>query len=178
MADTFEITVQRADEAATRLNTLSTTLDRICVETAEPELRGIVTFLEGQVKLLTPHDTGVTRDSIESDVRVSGMSLEGIVFSSLPQTPALEFGRAPGSTPPPYRALVPWVKKKFGADGNEAVGIAIAVAKTIGKKGFQTLEYGSKQRMFEDAWNENAGDVARMLERIGVHVSAELLRTL
>lgn len=43
-------------------------------------------------------------------------------------------GRRPG-TAPPVNALIPWVNAKFGVGGNEARGIAFAVAAKIKKEG-------------------------------------------
>lgn len=43
-------------------------------------------------------------------------------------------GRKPG-TAPPVSALMPWVNAKFGVGGNEARGIAFAIAQKIKKEG-------------------------------------------
>lgn len=69
----------------------------------------------------------------------------------------IEHGRTAGSTPPPYRALVPWVwshRHYFDGVTTEAqcVGVAIAIAKKIGRWGFKSLPDGAKmyQKAAED----------------------------
>lgn len=51
-------------------------------------------------------------------------------------------GRKPG-TAPPVSALIPWVTAKFGVGGNEARGIAFAVAEKIKKEGTEYYPNGT-----------------------------------
>lgn len=51
-------------------------------------------------------------------------------------------GRKPG-TAPPVSALLPWVTAKFGISGNEAKGIAFAVAKKIKNEGTRFYPEGT-----------------------------------
>ena len=75
------------------------------------------------------------------------------VFNQAPYSGVIEVGRRPNSKPPPYRVLIPWVQRHITAShtlksgprkgqtiarkvrGDAAIGIAIAIAKSIGKKG-------------------------------------------
>lgn len=51
-------------------------------------------------------------------------------------------GRKPG-TAPPTSALIPWVTAKFGIGGNEARGIAFAIAQKIKKEGTEYYPEGT-----------------------------------
>lgn len=51
-------------------------------------------------------------------------------------------GRKPG-TAPPISALLPWVTAKFGVGGNEAKGIAFAVAQKIKNEGTRFYPEGT-----------------------------------
>lgn len=51
-------------------------------------------------------------------------------------------GRKPGVAPP-VSALIPWVTAKFGVGGNEARGIAFAVAAKIKKEGTEYYPNGT-----------------------------------
>jgi len=82
---------------------------------------------------------------------VIGNTLE--VYNQAPYSGVLEYGRRPGAKPPPYYVLIPWVQRHLKIDrviksgkrkgtstsrapkGSELIGLAIAVAKSIGKRG-------------------------------------------
>lgn len=51
-------------------------------------------------------------------------------------------GRKPG-TAPPASALIPWVTAKFGIGGNEARGIAFAIAQKIKREGTEYYPEGT-----------------------------------
>lgn len=51
-------------------------------------------------------------------------------------------GRKPG-TAPPTSALIPWVTAKFGIGGNEARGIAFAIAQKIKREGTEYYPEGT-----------------------------------
>jgi hypothetical protein len=75
------------------------------------------------------------------------------IYNQAPYSAVIELGRRPNQKPPPYRVLIPWVRRhitiehtfKGGArkgqtvrrkpSADKAVGIAIAIAKAIGKRG-------------------------------------------
>ena len=57
-----------------------------------------------------------------------------------PHAAVIEYGRSPGSTPPPAAALYGWIRRKMGLRGGAAHqskihGIAIAIARAIGQRG-------------------------------------------
>lgn len=82
-------------------------------------------------------------------------------------------GRRPGAKPPPYRALIPWIKAKgiVPRNGNY-VGMAIGIARNIGKRGIrpqpkiqQTIrEVNDKQTQNEIA-NAVREDLSNIVER-------------
>lgn len=172
----FEITVAKTEEAIKKLRTVETEIDNVSA-TLYDELEAIANWLTGEVQRRTPSSGASTlRDSIQP-VMTRGVSIQALISTPLVYGVPIEFGRKPGSKPPPYKALLPWVKRKFGVDDEEAVGIAIATAKNIGKWGFLTLKYQDKQQMFQDAWDENLSELHQKLEDIGIHVSEDLLKS-
>ena len=84
--------------------------------------------------------TGVTANTLE-------------VFNQAPYSAVIEVGRRANSKPPPYYVLIPWVQRHLkvkrvfktgkrkgqatsrAPKGSELIGLAIAVAKSIGKRG-------------------------------------------
>lgn len=62
---------------------------------------------------------------------------EARVYNVAPHQVFVERGRRAGATPPPARALVPWVERHFGVTGKSAYSAAIGLAKSIGKKGIK-----------------------------------------
>ncbi len=178
----FTVSVQRAKQHAAALKKTAAKMDGVSKDRAEAELRIIVEMLKGEVTQRMPTSSGSQSGGLKAsldegtEVREAGLSLEGIVSTPLEYGPPIEFGRKPGSTPPPHKDLIPWVESHFGISGKEAKSAAIAVAKNIGKRGFKGRPEGWK--MFENAWNDNAARIAGMLANIGVHISDELLRTL
>ena len=101
------------------------------------------------VKLVNENssDTGLLKNSIKIDRSVKGVRSIG---THTGYGLYIEFGRRPGK-PPPYRDLIKWVKRKKIAGSysiktrkrsgskkrqdKENIGLAIAIAKSIGKKG-------------------------------------------
>ena len=55
-------------------------------------VRKACALVERSAKKKAPKDTGALRRSIESQVRVSGNSIDGIVFTNLEYAPYVEFG--------------------------------------------------------------------------------------
>ena len=162
----FTIEVAHAEEHAKKLNQLALELDSRTTQVIADELEAIGVWLEGEVKRRTPTDTGSLRASIFSELRVSGQSLEELISAPLVHSAPVEFGRKPGKMPP-SAALKGWARRKLGDEK-----LAFVVARAIGRKGTKPNE------MFQKAFEENAGAIARKLENIGVHVSEELLRSL
>lgn len=161
----FQFGITGAEEGAARLRTLSAQMDNISIRALYNELEALVAWLEGEVKSRAPHDTGVLRDSISSEVRVGGMALKGLVSTPMIYGPPMEFGRKPGKQPP-SDALKNWTRRHLGDEK-----LAFVVARAIGKKGIQ------KQEMFQNAWKDNLSRITSLLNDMGVHVSAELLRS-
>ena len=131
----YEIEIRGMDEQLKRLGRFSQIADRR-LGTA---MRQSVSTIVAEVRPLTP--VGVSarlRNSIGSEVRQEGpLSIVGRVGSSLSDEvyPAvMEFGRRPGSMPPPG-ALVRWVHLRLRVPEEEAGRVAFLVARKIGKRG-------------------------------------------
>lgn len=99
-------------------------------ETIIQTMQGVIDlFLIPKFVSLGMNATGQWVNSLEPRV-VNGV---GEIWG-MDYTYWLANGRKPG-TAPPVSALMPWVTAKFGVGGNEARGIAFAVATKIKKEG-------------------------------------------
>jgi hypothetical protein len=72
--------------------------------------------------------------AMEIELTESEKTIVWDIWCRAPFARYYEFGRDPGK-PPPWRAMLPWVTKVFGLDGQEAESAARAVAINIGKFG-------------------------------------------
>lgn len=89
----------------------------------------------GNISKNNTTDRGGLTQSITQDVVHNNLSrYEIAIGSNLPYAASIEFGLDIGHRPP-YKPLVGWAKRKLGLKGKEAIGVAIAIAKTIEKKG-------------------------------------------
>lgn len=97
--------------------------------------------IQPEIKPLTP--VGVSsalRQSINTRVEGMGSTLKGVVGSSLSKEiypSVMEFGRRPGAKPPPAEKLLRWVHIVLGVENEEALSVAIRIARSIGKKGIK-----------------------------------------
>lgn len=82
-------------------------------------------------------------------------------------------GRKPG-TAPPVSALIPWVNAKFGIGGNEARGIAFAIAAKIKKEG--TDYYPDGTDLLEVLQSKEVTDYVN--DKIGTFVTIEINKIL
>ena len=96
--------------------------------------------VQSEVKPLTPVFQARLRNSIETKVTGIGSEIKGVIGSSLSgeiYPSVMEFGRRPNSKPPPASALLRWVHLVLGVPNEEAMSVAIRIARSIGKKGIK-----------------------------------------
>lgn len=137
---TFGYTIE-LDGAAEQLAALER-YDQIAnAELAEAMERSVVVAV-GAIRPLMPVGvSGQARQSVGSEVTRDGAgSIVGRVFSSIedpyPYPAVIEYGRAPGTMPPPDQ-LVRWVQLKLGVPEAQAPGVAFTVARAIGRRGIK-----------------------------------------
>lgn len=100
--------------------------DEVIIQT----MQGVIDlFLKPKFISLGMNATGQWLSSLEARAVNSNGEIWGMDY-----TYWLANGRKPG-TAPPISALLPWVTAKFGIGGNEAKGIAFAVANKIKAEG-------------------------------------------
>lgn len=91
------------------------------------------------------------------------------VYNVAPYAAVIEHGRRAGKTPPPARALIPWVSRKLGIRGDEAKSVAFAVARSIGKKGIKGkfVLGGAMERIKVAIEQEIVESVGKVLRSVG-----------
>jgi hypothetical protein len=129
-----------------------------------------VNFTRDQVKLLTPVFQQDLRNSIVSKVEGVGLSTVGRIGSKLTgiYPSVMELGRKP-TTPehqPPYESLMRWVEIKIHP--KNVVGVAIAVAKSIGRKGIKG------HFMFRDGLEKSKTAIIGFFDECGKAIAAHL----
>lgn len=93
-------------------------------------MQGVIdNFLKPKFISLGMNATGQWINSLEARSNNGSGEIWGMDY-----TYWLANGRKPG-TAPPISSLMPWVTAKFGISGNEARGVAFAVANKIKKEG-------------------------------------------
>lgn len=92
-----------------------------------------------EVRPRTPVFQSRLRNSINSEVTGVGMNIVGRVGSSIdsPYPSVMEFGRRPGSRPPPAASLERWVYLVLGVPQEDALSVAFQIARSIGIKGIK-----------------------------------------
>jgi hypothetical protein len=106
-----------------------------------------VVLIQKGVRPLTPVFTGRLRDSIEWEIRGTGVNLVGVVGSTLKKEiypSVMEFGRKKGAKMPPPKKLERWVQLVLKVPKNEIKGIAFVVARAIGKRGIKGKRFMQK----------------------------------
>ena len=89
--------------------------------------------------MLAPVDTGRLRASITTEIDSAVIPRWANIGPSVKYGRFVEFGRKPGSRPPPSSALVPWMKRH----GMPASG-AFALARAIARGGIKPQPYMGK----------------------------------
>ena len=122
-----------------------------------------VLLVEREVKENVPRVTGISANSITSDVVSSPAGVLGVVGSSQASVVALELGTRPHM--PPVAALEPWVKAVLGIrDPKEIKSVAFLVARRISQVGTEP------KKPFAKAAASTQGQVLAMFERAAQQV--------
>lgn len=105
---------------------------------------------------------GRLKDSINTEI--GGQEIK--IGAYVDYASNVEFGRAPGKTPPPSSALHDWVRLKLRVKPKDVKGVSFVIAKSIGKKGvkaqpflypaFKIKTHDLEQRLLKIALNETA----------------------
>lgn len=124
-------------------------------------------LVEREWKENLPRVSGLTAQSITSDVASSPAGVLGVTGSSQPSALFLELGTK--AHMPPIEALVPWVKAVLGiVDPKEVRNVAFLVARKIARTGTKA------QRPAERAIEVVEGQVVAMFERAAGQIAAHL----
>jgi len=124
-------------------------------------------LLEREVKEKIPTGaTGLTRQSVTSDVMSTPAGVLGVVGSSQPAALFVEEGTRPHMPPP--AALQPWVRAVLGLDEQRAKSVAFAIALKIRARGTKA------QRPFRRTLDENETQVVRMFEAAAERIAQQL----
>ncbi len=114
-----------------------------------------------------PRASGLTAQSITSDVASTPAGVLGIVGSSQPSALFVELGTKPHM--PPVAAMVPWVKAVLGiTEPKEVQRVAYLVARKIARHGTPA------QRPMGKAVEATAGQVVAIFERAAVRIAERL----
>lgn len=118
-----------------------------------------VLLLQREIMLLTPEGAGPIhlRDTIFSAISF-GEPVRGIDGTPAIYGESIEHGTKPHF--PPVKPILFWVEKRLGLSGKEALSVACAIVRKIGKKG----TYGTY--MFKYGMERNRAKVIRMLKQI------------
>ncbi|GAA5784698.1 hypothetical protein YWS52_10170 [Chitiniphilus shinanonensis] len=131
-------------------------------------LAGATQHLQGEVADRTPAAHGVLRRSILGDYQVADGIGVGTVTSSAAHAVPVELGTRPHPVSEAgIVALQDWVETKLGLAGDEALGVAHAIAWKIRRRGSQGVF------MFRDAFTANQAELQR---RFGLTVERTLGR--
>lgn len=132
-------------------------------------------MVERDARRNAPQDTRRLAGSITSDIRGTGLAIEGRVGPSVQYGRFVEFGRRPGRMPPPD-ALIGWVRRhssarfarKTASREAELRSRAFMVARAIGRRGVRAQPY------LRPAYDSNRAAIAALFARMGVRVTAQL----
>jgi len=114
-------------------------------------------FILALVKRGTPVHSGNLANSIDTEIRGSGLNLHGIVGTALPYSSFIETGRPPHI--PNYANLADWVRLKLGLQGKELYAVLQVIARKISRVGVEP------HWMFKRAFNLSQEGVQKILDK-------------
>lgn len=131
----YEVELQGFDEQLKKFEQFHAIADRHLTKAMH---QGTINTVS-KIRPLTPVGvSGRLRNSIDSEVTREGpLSIVGTVGSTMKDEvypEVMEFGRKPGSMPPP-QALERWVRLKLGVPDGEVEGVAYVIARNIARRG-------------------------------------------
>jgi hypothetical protein len=136
---------------------------RIVLEETRKGINKAVIQIEADAKRLVPTDTHTLQRSITHEVQASGQNVTGRVGSNLVYAPVVEYGRSPGSMPPPG-ALAGWLRRK-GIDER----YAFVVARSIARRGTRKRPY--LKPALEKNWQAISREMDQVLRRIATRLA-------
>jgi hypothetical protein len=165
MADEIRVDLHEVEKFLRDLGTI----DRIVIPKAHRYMRISVDTIQAEVVARTPVNTGALRGSIGTEIRGERLDLRGEVATSILYGEPVEYGRKPGKMPP-VDAIEYWVIRKGIAGGDEARGVAFAIARAIGRrgtKGAHMFEEGFKaaEPRVDNLWRGLPGEIAQELTK-------------
>ena len=129
-------------------------------------------LVEREVKERTPIGVGggggLAGSIAARDPIVIGEEVIGTVGTALRYAIPVELGRRPGQRQPPLAPLADWAVAKLGVSHDEAMGVAFAIARKIGKRGT------TGAHMFRDGAKASQAEVERILGAGAERVVARL----
>lgn len=137
-------------------------------------MRQALDLVEEQVAGRTPVNVGQLRGSLATEIRGSGVSMQGIVGTPLIYGLPVEMGRQPGRMPP-VDAIEYWVIRKRIALPPESRSVAFLIARRIGagtSRGI--MRPGGGARMFEKGLQASEGKIGKLFEDIPERVLGSL----
>lgn len=136
-----------------------------------------LTLIEGTARSLVKQDTRLLMGSITHKISGSGASLRGEVGPSKNYGYNVEFGRKPGSKPPPIDAIMPWVKRHTGvfsiktrsrsrskANTKNDRSVAFLIARAIGRRGIPPAPF------MRPALDQNLSKIEALFAKVGATV--------
>ena len=128
--------------------------DKIVRDETRKGITRSVIQIEADAKRLVPVDTHNLQRSLTHEVVQQGSNVTGRVGTNLIYAPVVEYGRSPGSMPPPS-ALVGWLRRK-GIDEK----YAFVVARSIARRGTR------KQPYLKPALEKNRQAISREMDQV------------
>lgn len=120
-------------------------------------MEGSLAFVQSQVEARTPVNFGTLRASITHEIDTPFPDLTGYVATPKgseadPYARVIEYGRKPGSKPPPVAAIQLWATRKLQIPEDEIEAVSRFIALAIGHRGFSPeWDVGpTGARMFEE----------------------------
>ena len=132
-----------------------------------------VITIQKNARPLSPVFRGRLRDSIEWEVRGTGINITGVVGSTMKNEiypSVMEFGRKPGAKMPPPGALERWVWLVLKPPKKMVKGVAFVVARAIGKKGIKG------KRFLQKGWEQSKRKVYMNFQKSHHDVVKELAK--
>ncbi len=116
-------------------------------------------WIQGDAVREAPAHQGNLSNSIEIQPGGGFPNAEGKVTSTMAHAPTMEYGRRPGSRPPPSAALERWGQLVLHESG-----LGFILARSIGKKGIEGHFF------FQKAFDKNQGNINDLFGETVDHV--------
>lgn len=103
-------------------------------------VNGATLVFKGTIQPLSPINTGILRQGVQTSITGSGTEIVGKVFDPVAYAMPVEMGSRPHF--PPIAPLQLWVRRKLGiTDERESRSVAFLIARAISKRGTKAAEF-------------------------------------